>query len=80
MSDNRRPGGSFDDASSRINNASRHSVWSSDEYLDEDEKVSRSYVVAARLLLIPIVCGFIGAKIGTMRTCPRALRFSRRTH
>lgn len=72
---NRRPGGSPDDASS-ISNASRHSVWSSDEYLDEDEKVSRSYVVAVRLLLIPLACGFIGAKIGTMCTSPRELQRS----
>jgi hypothetical protein len=41
-------------------------IWSSDEYLDDDEKVTRSYVLAARALLIPVLCGFIGAKLGTM--------------
>lgn len=28
-------------------------VWTSDEYLSDDDKVSRSYLLAARILFIP---------------------------
>ena len=32
-------------------------VWSSDEFLDDDEKVTRSYVLAARVIFIPSAWG-----------------------